>query len=242
MKHRTSTVTGLVGAAATALLHSLFFAALVLGNGGERQRFPDRPEMVGAGANRGTPDGESTERRIIVSFLTPIDAETSTSTADAHLSELLRSALKLQITGPDTLPLPPLNIETDGAPVESSDAELMARTKLAGIYESQMRARIERAWALHAEFLPEQSFTCRALIRQHPDGRVSEVELPHSECDDVPALRQSLINAIFSASPLPGPPHPGVFVESFSLMFRSEAMRRHAPVDGTTTGPVIVTR
>lgn len=229
MKCRTGTASGLVGAAASLLLHALFMTAVVLGNGGERQRFPDRPEVMGAGANSGTLDGESVERRIIVQLLTPVDADPAISTLDAQLSELLKTAVKLKITGPDTLPLPPLNTETDGEPVESTDAEMMARTKMVGIYESQIRARIERAWTLPDDLPPEQSFNCRALIRQHPDGRVNSVELPYDQCDDTLALRQSLVNAIFSASPLPGPPHPGVFVESFSLTFHSESVRRHAP-------------
>lgn len=228
MKYRRSTASGLLGAAASLLLHTLFMAAVVLGGSGDRQRFPDRPDVIGAGANSGSLGGESVERRIIVRFLTPVEAEPSTSTLDAQLSELLKTTVKLQITGPDTLPLPPLNVETDGEPVESTDAEMMARTKMVGIYESQIRARIERAWTLPEEIPPEQSFTCRALIRQSPDGRVNSVELPYDQCDEVPAMRQSLVNAIFGASPLPGPPHPGVFIESFSLTFHSESVRRHA--------------
>lgn len=178
MRYRTRTVTGIVGAVASVLLHSLFVAAMVLGDGGDEYRFPDRPEAIGAGANRGTPDGESTERRIDVRFITPVDAETSPSAENAQLSELLNSVLKLQVTGPDTLPLPPLNFDTDGEPAESTDADVMARTKMAGIYERQMRARIERAWTLPAEFLPEQSFTCRALIRQSPGGSTPSSQVP----------------------------------------------------------------
>lgn len=222
-------MSGLLGAAASLLLHSFFLAAVVLGNGGDRQRYPDRPEAMGAGANRGARDGESVERRIIVRFLTQVEAESQTNTLDAQLSELINNAVKLQITGPDTLPLPPLNVELEGETLEATDSEMMARIQMIGIYESQIRARIERAWELPAELLPEESFTCRALIRQSRDGSVNEVELPYSECWSTPSVRQSLINAIFGASPLPGPPHPGVFVENFSLTFRSESVRRHVP-------------
>lgn len=108
MKYRRSTASGLLGAAASLLLHTLFMAAVVLGGSGDRQRFPDRPDVIGAGANSGSLGGESVERRIIVRFLTPVEAEPSTSTLDAQLSELLKTTVKLQITGPDTLPLPPL--------------------------------------------------------------------------------------------------------------------------------------
>jgi hypothetical protein len=139
---------------------------------------------------------------------------------------MIHTSLKLEVTGPDTLPLPPLRFEEEGTADEPSDAELMARTKMVGIYESQIRARIERAWTLPADYRTDDGFTCRVLIRQHRDGQIHQVEMPFDECDGSPEVRQSLINAIFTASPLPAPPHPGVFADSFSLVFRSESVRR----------------
>ncbi|HUG73564.1 MAG TPA: TonB C-terminal domain-containing protein, partial [Steroidobacteraceae bacterium] len=208
-----------MGAAATLLLHSLFFAAAMWG-GGSMPRHPDRPDAIGAGANLGRPEGDSSERRITIRLLSDIAAKPSPTTPDAHLAAPVRQSL-LDISGPDALPLPPLLIDEDGIPAENSDAELMARTKMAGIYESQIRARIERAWTLPEEIFDEQTFKCTVLIRQKRDGRISEVEMPQ-ECGGSPAMRQSLIGAIFTASPLPAPPHPGVFVDSFSLMLHSE--------------------
>lgn len=226
MKRRAGRfAVSLLGAAATLLLHALFLAMAVW-SGSSFHRLPDRPDAMGAGANRGSPEGDSSERRMIVRLMNMTISKPESSVPNAYLAEQVRNALKLEITGSDALALPPLLIDPDGIPAESSDAELIARTKLIGVYESQMRARIERAWNLPENSALEQDFTCRVLIRQHRDGRVREVELPYEKCDGTPELRQSVINAIFTASPLPAPPHPGVFVDSFSLVLRSEAVRR----------------
>lgn len=165
------------------------------------------------------------ERRMVVRLLSEIDSRPAPPAPDSHLEEMVQQALKLEISGPDALPLPPLIME-DGNPAESSDAELMARTRMMGIYESQVRARIERAWqAPEADDL-DPVFVCRPLIRQHRDGRVKNVELPYDGCEGTIQMRQSLVSAIFSASPLPAPPHPEVFVDSFSLLFRSDVFHK----------------
>jgi len=224
MKQRTGvTAAGALGAAATILLHSLFFAAVLWG-GTRTSRLPDTPDAVGTGANYGRADSDVPERRMIVRLLSEVDAGPLPAPPDTHLDEHIREALKVEITGPDSLPLPPLLVGT-AEPAESSAAELMARAKMMGVYESQVRARIQRAWNLPGGTPPGNTFICRALIRQRRDGRVSEVELPYEGCEGTPALRQSLVNAIFAASPLPAPPHPGVFVDSFSMEFRSDAAR-----------------
>jgi hypothetical protein len=222
-RSRRVTVVGILGAAATALLHSMLIVAALWGGG--MPRFPDQPDAIGAGANQGTPEGDSGERRMVVRLLEEIISQDPPPTPDAYLAEQVSNALKLEITGPDALPLPPLVIQEDGIPADSTDAELIARTKMVGIYESQIRARIERAWTLPDGLPKEQDFSCRALIRQHRDGRISEVELPYEKCDSSPAARQSVVNAIFTASPLPAPPHPGVFVDSFSIVLHSEVVR-----------------
>lgn len=218
------TASGIIGGAATLLLHSLFLTAALWG-GGSAHRFPDRPDAMGAGANVGKPEGDSGERRIVVQLLTEVGARPSPSTPDAYLAEQIQKALKLEITGPDALPLPPLLIDEHGVSAESTDAELIARTKLVGVYESQMRARIERAWTLPDGAVTDQAFTCRVLIRQLRDGQVKEVEVPYEHCNGTDELRQSVVRAIFTASPLPAPPHPGVFVDSFSLILRSDSIR-----------------
>jgi len=127
----------------------------------------------------------------------------------------------LAITGPDILPLP--LIELPGEATADVDAELMARAQYAGIYESQVRARIMRAWEVPNEPAPEPDFSCLVQINQQPGGRVTEVALVLNKCDGTSSWQQSLVNAIQAASPLPAPPHPSAFVDRFSLVFRSSA-------------------
>lgn len=218
MRHKTGRVAvSVLGGMATVLLHSVFLT-MALWGGGMPQRYPDRPDAIGTGANQGRPEGEVAERRITVQLLPAVDARPMP--AMQPLLDALVQASMLEITGPDALPLPPLIIEDDGIPAESTDAELIARAKMVGTYESQIRARIERAWALRGKAVAGQAFTCRVLIRQHADGQINEVEVPYENCDGAPAMRESLISAIFASSPLPAPPHPGVFVDSFSMVFR----------------------
>lgn len=223
MRRSEQATVGVLAAVGTLLLHTLF--AVAVWGGGTSVRYPDRPEAIGSGANRGSADGNSTERRIVVRMLSDVNSELVPRSTDAYLAELVKRALKLEITGPDSVALPPLIFIEDGALAESSDAELMARAEMMGVYESQTRARIVRAWKLPEEGA-EDDFSCRAQIRQHRDGRIMEVELPYDDCDGSPQMRQSLVNAIFTASPLPAPPHPGMFVDSFSLLLRSESVRR----------------
>lgn len=218
------TGVGLAGVAAIAVLHSLLFAVAAWGDGAIRQ-LPHRPDAAGAGANSGRPEGESIERHMIVHLTSEIPLAKPVSPSTAYLLEPALVASTLEITGPDALPLPPLLFEEEGSEAEGSDAEMLARIRLAGIYENQIRARIQRAWTLPADVSANETFACRVLIRQRPDGRIQEVELTSGECDDSLAMRQSLVSAIFTASPLPAPPHQGVFAESFSLLLRSESVR-----------------
>ena len=224
MRRMRNTTAGLLGAAATMLLHALFFAVAMWDVYGV-PRVPDRPDAIGAGANLGDPHGESVERRIVVRMLSDIGSSASPRPMDAFLKDALQSPVRIDVTGPDSIPLPPLIIAESGLPAESTNAELIARERMVGIYQSQIRARIERAWSLPTDHVSARDFSCRAQIRQHRDGRIGEVELPYDTCNETPAMRQSLIDAIFTASPLPAPPHPGVFVESFSLILRSESAR-----------------
>jgi hypothetical protein len=119
------------------------------------------------------------------------------------------------------LPLP--QIELPGEAAEAADAELMARAKFAGIYESQVRARIMRAWAVPAEPAPKPDFSCLVQIRQQRDGRMRDVALVLDKCEGSSVWQQSLVNAIQVASPPPAPSHPSAFADTFSLEFYSSA-------------------
>ncbi len=225
MRRTRRTLAGLIGIAATVLLHSLLLAMAVWG--GDRFRIHlKQPDAIGAGANSGKPEGEPGERRILV-MLTPEFAESTPSfEPPSQLSEpVIEPPSVVEITGLDTKPLPPMQVDIPSENAEEQDAQLMARARFAGIYESQVRARIERAWSLPQDPAPDPGFSCLAQIHQQKDGRVLEVDLVLSKCNGSPAWQQSLVTAIFRASPLPAPPHPSVFVDRFSLVLSSSPVK-----------------
>lgn len=223
MRRTQRTVVGLTGIAATVLLHSLLFAVAIW-DGGRLLLHPRLPDAVGAGANTGKQDGEPGERRILVMLSPEFDVSPPPEPAPQLPEPAIQPPSVLAITGSDALPLPAFEIEAPGEDTSDQDAELMARAKFAGIYESQVRARIERAWELSKGLPPDPDFSCLVQIHQQRDGRVREVELVLAKCKGSPAWQQSLVNAIQAASPLPAPPHPSVFVDSFSLVFDSSSM------------------
>jgi hypothetical protein len=220
MRLAKRTAAGTAGIVATVLLHSLFFAAAILGVGPAKvARLPD---AVGAGANSGKPDGSSTERMIVVQLSTNADNPEPAPSEPPRLVEVQKPST-LQVAGPDSIPLPPLEFDDDGVATEASEADLIARTKLSGLYESQIRARIERAWTQPSESVRALVYSCRIKVRQKRDGQVEDVSLEN--CEGSFVWLNSLVKAIYSASPLPGAPHPGVFANSFSMQFRSAAVR-----------------
>jgi hypothetical protein len=220
LKLAQRSVAGVMGIAATALLHALLFTAAWWGGGARIARMPD---AVGAGANSGTRDGNSIERMIIVQLSTNATDPVADSQSHQLTTQIQKPAL-LQVTGPDSIPLPPLDFDEQGTPTEASEADLIARTKLAGLYESQIRARIERAWTQPIEAVRALTYSCRVKVRQKRDGHVEDVSMEN--CEGSFEWLNSLVKAIYSASPLPGAPHPGVFAESFSMQFRSVAAQQ----------------
>jgi hypothetical protein len=225
MRRTRQTVAGAVAIVATLLLHTMLLSVAIWGGGHSLIR-PKLPDAVGSGANKGQPDGEMGERRITVMLMPRLMEVTSLAESEPKLPEPKLPSI-VEITGLDALPLPPI-IDMPGEEVEAPDAQLMARANYAGMYESQVRYRIERAWELSEQPTMDKGFKCLVEILQQRDGRVKEVVL--AKCDDSIIWRQSLVNAIQSASPLPAPPIPGAFVDRFSILFDSNALEksRHA--------------
>ena len=216
-----------MGVAATLLLHFLLFAMVMWGSGSRHHsRLPD---AVGAGANSGNAQGTSTERMIVIQLMPEITQSEHEPQAAPQLA-ISKPQKMLQVTGPDAIPPPPLEFEREGEATEASDADLIARTQLAGLYESQIRARIERAWTPPADSVSESAYAsaanyfCRVKIKQKQNGQVEDVKL--DKCEGSSEWLDSLVKAIYSASPLPGPPHQSVFVDSFSMLFKGAVQHR----------------
>jgi hypothetical protein len=239
---RQRALVGVAGMLVTGLLHSLLFVVAMWGD--YSPLHPRPSELFGAGANAGAPEGQSRDRMIMVQLGVSPTLEPAIPRESAVLLQPVRVSTMLEITGPDALPVKPLVASIEGESEQASEADLIARTRLAGIYEGQIRARIERAWLRPREAIGEPQFNCRVSVRQHEDGSIEEIELEH--CNGSWRWQMSLANAVFAAAPLPAPPDPNVFVDAFSIAFRSEGFREDQSDQGfeteSSTNTVVVAR
>jgi outer membrane biosynthesis protein TonB len=201
---------------ATLLAHVLLLTPMLWG--GAASNSPRQPDAAGANANAGSPQGMSTERLILID-LGSSTREPAPPEHTAHLPQPMAAPTLVQILGPDSLPMPPIMVDPEGESAQISSADLIARTQLAGIYESQIRARIERAWRRPRTGLADDLFQCQVKVWQDAQGNVLRVSL--QECEGTQAWFDSMINAVQAASPLPAPPNPTVFMESFQMSFTS---------------------
>jgi hypothetical protein len=123
-------------------------------------------------------------------------------------------------------------------PVDSpTDDESYMRQQQYGIYTGQIIARVERAWVRprtkvsNSDGLQKSTeFSCRAKILQSELGAVLEVDLLN--CNGSTEWQQSLVRAIFSASPLPAPPSPTVFSDALTLTFSAHEFQIDDADDG----------
>jgi colicin import membrane protein len=82
-------------------------------------------------------------------------------------------------------------------------------------YQAMIAARIERAWirppSAHA------GINCQVRITQVPGGAVTAVQV--GSCNGDEAVRQSISDAAYRASPLPAPPDPALFDRDVVVTF-----------------------
>ena len=77
-------------------------------------------------------------------------------------------------------------------------------------------AKIQRAWIRPPSAQP--GVTCIVSVSQVPGGEVTAVRVNSCSVDDA-ALRESVEDAVYSASPLPPPPDPALFERNLELTF-----------------------
>ena len=208
-------MVGSNGVLATVLLHSLLPAVAVWRD--TSSRLPKFPEAVGAGANSGSPDGNSDTRMIIIQLHPQSGPDRELPTDNPILVEFKEPPSLLEIRGADSLPVMP-KAWTDAEDADAtSEADLVARTKMMGQYRRQIRARIERTW-MRPRPLEGGEFSCRVKIGQDRRGIVTEIELQRWKGSE--RWQQSLAQAVLSSSPLPAPPSPTVFVDAFFHVIR----------------------
>jgi colicin import membrane protein len=83
-------------------------------------------------------------------------------------------------------------------------------------WSNQIKARIERAWIRPAS--ARQGIDCILHVTQVPGGEVVNVQLGACNGDD--AVKQSILDAVYRASPLPAPSDPSLFERNLELDFR----------------------
>lgn len=202
---------GVIGALAVHLL--LFTAVFRPFNAPSQLAYEPMP----FGAANGSPDGLR-----ITAFLLEGAAAEERPKSDGALTA--------------TLDLSPIHLDTDlarlfdsGAEIVESTAENAARgdpsqaesfARMRGIYFSQVHARVDRVWEKPKDWAPTSTDAdCMALVLQNTSGAVLEVEL--AGCPEDFELRESIVRAVFRASPLPAPPDPAVFAQRIRIDFSS---------------------
>ena len=83
-------------------------------------------------------------------------------------------------------------------------------------YIASIQNRITRAW-----LRPESArlgLVCKIQVTQIPGGEVTSAHV--TDCNGDEAVRQSVENAVYRASPLPEPPDPALFQRNLTLVFK----------------------
>jgi colicin import membrane protein len=88
----------------------------------------------------------------------------------------------------------------------------------AASYYAQLQARMTRAWNKPPSAGPGTD--CRVEVTQAPGGDVLGVRV--MQCNGDAAVRQSIENAVYHASPLPAPPDPALFHRVFIFEFKPD--------------------
>jgi len=82
-------------------------------------------------------------------------------------------------------------------------------------YQAMIKARIERAWIRPPS--ARSGISCQVNITQIPGGTVTAVQV--GRCNGDEAVRQSISDAAYRASPLPAPPDPALFDRDLVVTF-----------------------
>jgi len=89
---------------------------------------------------------------------------------------------------------------------------------LADQYRASLVNRIEHAWIKPPT--ARLGIDCRVEVMQVPGGEVTSAHV--TTCNGDAAVRQSIENAVYRASPLPDPPDPALFQRQFVFEFKPD--------------------
>ena len=83
-------------------------------------------------------------------------------------------------------------------------------------YITLLRNKIQNAWIKPPSATP--GVDCQVQVTQVTGGEVTAARV--TQCNGDAAVRQSIENAVYRASPLPDPPDPALFERNFVLRFK----------------------
>ena len=89
---------------------------------------------------------------------------------------------------------------------------------LSASYYAVLQARITRSWIKPPSASP--GIACRIEVTQVPGGEIVGARV--TQCNGDAAVRQSIENAVYRASPLPDPPDPALFHRQFTIEFKPD--------------------
>ncbi len=85
-------------------------------------------------------------------------------------------------------------------------------------WQAQITARIQRAWLRPPS--AKAGIECILDVTQVPGGEVTNVRL--GACNGDQAVRDSIVAAVYRASPLPPPPDPSLFERNLEITFKPD--------------------
>ena len=101
----------------------------------------------------------------------------------------------------------------------AAEEEEMAATARSGVqdeYRALLSQAIERSWLKPPS--ARAGLACTLYVTQVPGGAVTDVRL--GSCTGDEAVRESIVNAVYRASPLPPPRDPRAFERRLEIVFR----------------------
>jgi hypothetical protein len=205
-----------IGLAGTLCLHALVIQSLGIAPGTHESRIP---ESRGFFANQINSAVAPAEELVLIVLEEGAPHRLDLAQQIASNAPKIKPAA-ISILSPEPLPLNALGSPDPQENVTSQEAiDPALRAMMLTRYLGQISARVEGIWTQPDSPLGENGFKCRVQIRQDAGGVVQEV-LP-VECPGTEEWRQSLITAIFQASPFNAPPIPSVFSRALTMTFEA---------------------
>ena len=99
---------------------------------------------------------------------------------------------------------------------EEEEASSVAASGVVDQYRAELEQAIERSWIRPPS--AQAGLECTLNVTQAPGGTVLDVRL--GSCNGDAAVRESITNAVFRASPLPAPADPRAFERRLEIVFR----------------------